>query len=564
MPEWSVPGYTELKDLGSGGFGRVVLARHHAAGVLVAIKYLRPDLLADREFARMFRGEATALASIEDPNVVRLYEYVESPAGAAIVMELVEGVSLREILSHQGATTPEAALVVLQGSLLGLAAAHQRGVVHRDYKPENVLVDGEGASKLTDFGLAARTGDQPIPAGTLRYVAPEQIAGAPAGPASDVYAATATFYECVTGHPPFSGEPDEVLRQHQTAPVPLEPLPGPMRRLVAAGMAKDPEHRPADGASLVAELKTIASRACGPDWERRGRSHLGEAALLLAALWPAGAPAAQQGTTVHRVRLRRHFRLRHLSPIKAAIAVGVGAAVVAAGTSLAATVSHRPGGGSHLGAAPVHPVSLGPSPSSTGPLSTSPSPTPSPTATPSPSPTPTPTPSPSKTTTQGTPVSPTPPPPPTPPPASVCQPDGTGCTKGGSYPDPNALISSDYLGFVVTWTSTYVTPYSSGVPLSWTVGVTYQNEQSSAYTLNCAGEEDASNVRETMSGGDGDDGSVAASSTTCSQNPNWTVTVPPGGTVQITATFGNVPWPGSAVTLGWGGVGTSQAIYPFT
>jgi serine/threonine protein kinase len=375
MPEWTVPGYTQLKDLGSGGFGRVVLARHHAAGVLVAIKYLRADLLGDAMFAEMFRGEATALASIEDPNVVRLYEYVESPDGAAIVMELVEGVSLREILAHQGATTAEAALIVLQGSLLGLAAAHQRGVVHRDYKPENVLVDGAGASKLTDFGLAARTGDRPIPAGTLRYVAPEQIAGAPASPAGDVYAATATFYECLTGHPPFSGEPDDLLRQHSTQPVPLEPLPEPLRPLVATGMAKDPESRPADAASLVTELKTIASRAYGQDWERRGRSHLGEAALLLAALWPIGPPAAQQGTAVDRVQLdqqprprpRLHpRRLLHLRPMPAAIAIAAGIAVVAAGTALAAPVSKNQGTQNGTGTPPpvaVQPVSLQPTPS---------------------------------------------------------------------------------------------------------------------------------------------------------------------------------------------------------
>ena len=85
MLEWSVPGYTALKGLGSGGFGDVVLARHDASGTLVAIKYLRPALLADPEFAEMFRAEAQVLASLEDPNVVRLYEYVESPSGAAIV-----------------------------------------------------------------------------------------------------------------------------------------------------------------------------------------------------------------------------------------------------------------------------------------------------------------------------------------------------------------------------------------------------------------------------------------------------------------------------------------------
>jgi serine/threonine protein kinase len=222
MAEWNVPGYTALRSLGSGGFGDVMLARHDASGTLVAVKYLRGDLLADGEFAGMFRSEAAVLASVEDMNVVRFYEYVESPSGAAIVMELVDGVSLRQILTDQGSTTAEAALVVLRGSLLGLAAAHQRGVVHRDYKPENVLINGDGVSKLTDFGIAARAGDQGFPAGTLRYVAPEQIAGAPASPASDVYAATVTFYECLTGGPPFTGDTAELLRQHRVEPVPLE------------------------------------------------------------------------------------------------------------------------------------------------------------------------------------------------------------------------------------------------------------------------------------------------------------------------------------------------------
>src|SRR5271163_1974690 len=295
MAEWDAPGYTKLKDLGSGGFGDVVLAKHDLSGTLVAIKYLRPHLLADAEFVEMFRGEASVLSTLDDPNVVRLYEYLESPSGAAIVMELVDGVSLREILAHQGATTAEAALVVLQGSLLGLAAAHRRGVVHRDYKPENVLVNGHGASKLTDFGIAARAGDSPIPAGTLRYAPPEQFGGTPATPASDVYAATATFYECLTGRPPFTGDTAErLLYQHLSEPVPLEPVPGPLRPLVAAGLAKDPGRRPADAATLVTGLRTMAAGAYGPDWEHRGRSHLGEAALLLAALWPSAVSPAVQ------------------------------------------------------------------------------------------------------------------------------------------------------------------------------------------------------------------------------------------------------------------------------
>jgi eukaryotic-like serine/threonine-protein kinase len=312
MAEWKVPGYTELRALGSGGFGEVMLARHQATGVLVAIKYLRQEFLADQEFARMFRSEAEVLASLDDPFIVRLYEYVESPSGAAIVMELIDGVSLREILVRQGSTTAEAALVVLRGSLMGLAAAHRHGVVHRDYKPENVLIDGEGVSKLTDFGLAARTGEAAIPAGTLRYVAPEQIAGAVASPASDVYSATATFYECLTGAPPFRGESEEeLLRQHSSDPVPLDPLPEPLRPLVTAGMAKDPALRPVDAMAFVAELRTVASGAYGEDWVDRGRSHLGEAALLLAALWPAGAAPAVQGTAVEHITLSHHLPRSH-------------------------------------------------------------------------------------------------------------------------------------------------------------------------------------------------------------------------------------------------------------
>ncbi|HEY1820785.1 MAG TPA: serine/threonine-protein kinase [Trebonia sp.] len=302
---WAVPGYTELRTLGAGGFGEVVLAVHEATGTPVAIKYLKGDLLADPGFVDLFHAEATALGGIVDPHVVRLYEYVEAaPAGAAIVMEVIDGVSLAAILKNQGKTSPEAALVVLYGSLLGLAAAHASGVVHRDYKPDNVLVNGHGVSKLTDFGIAVRAGDRPLPTGTLRYMPPEQFEGAPASPAADVYAATVTFYQCLTGEVPFDGRSaTELYGQHKTASVPLALVPVPLRPIVARGLAKNPLYRPANAGYLAAELRNAAAGTYGPQWEERGRSHLGKAALALALLWPSAGTPAITGSTIEQVQL---------------------------------------------------------------------------------------------------------------------------------------------------------------------------------------------------------------------------------------------------------------------
>jgi serine/threonine-protein kinase len=402
MPGWEIPGYTELRALGSGGFGDVVLARHDESGILVAVKYLRPDLLADPEFAAIFRDEAAVLASLDDPNVVRLYEYIESPAGAVIVMELIDGVSVREILSDQGAITAEAALVVLQGSLMGLAATHARGVVHGDYKPENVLVNVEGVSKLTDFGIAARARDRPVPAGTLAYAAPERLRGAAASPAGDVYAATATFYECLTGHPPFTGQTTEaLLAQHRAEPVPLETIPEPLRPVVMAGMAKDPDDRPPDAATLVSGLRMVAADVYGQDWEDRGRSHLAEAVPLLAGLWPSGAAPAVPGAAVEQVNRPRSARgarpprhLRHLrheahpkrhGRLRVAIAAAAAAAAVVAVVVISGS-SHSALGTSASPASAASPSTLPPavklrpsapvtasSPRSSSPASPSPS-----------------------------------------------------------------------------------------------------------------------------------------------------------------------------------------------
>jgi eukaryotic-like serine/threonine-protein kinase len=367
LSEWIVPGYTELKQLGSGGFGSVVLARHDATGTPVAVKYLKAELRQDPDFAVMFRAEAESLGALDDPHVVRLYEYVESPSGAAIVMELIDGVTLGNMLAQHGKTTPEAALVVLYGSLLGLAAAHARGVVHRDFKPANVLVNAHGASKLTDFGIAARAGTPTVPSGSVAYAPPEQFDGGPASPAADVYAATATFYECLAGRPPFTGATlESVIWQHHSADVPMDPVPEPLRPIVARGLAKDPTYRPSDAAALAAALRTAATTAYGPGWEDRGRSQLGAAAVLLAALWPSAgagalhvasaeqvnlsqgaqhAQAAHQSQAAHQVsRSQLHrWHVRHLLHLRHLAAIAATTAVVAAGVTVVVT-SRAPSG----------------------------------------------------------------------------------------------------------------------------------------------------------------------------------------------------------------------------
>jgi serine/threonine-protein kinase len=296
---WRIPGYTEIRELGAGAGGSVVMARHDADGVLVAIKYLSDELRNDVAFVARFRQEARVLNTLDSPHSVRLYDYVETGEGSAIVMELVDGVALRALLRSEGPTGPEAALVVLKGSLLGLATAHTAGVVHRDFKPENVMVDANGMSKLVDFGIAVRAGDGEAPAGTPPYMAPEQWLGGSAGPSTDVYAATVVFFECLTGTRPFRATNIAALaRQHQVTPPPVEEVPPPLQGLVERGLAKDPADRPPTAAAFLTELEAVAADAYGPEWQERGRRRLAGVALLLASLFPMGeAPASGVANT---------------------------------------------------------------------------------------------------------------------------------------------------------------------------------------------------------------------------------------------------------------------------
>ncbi|KOX37646.1 serine/threonine-protein kinase, partial [Streptomyces sp. NRRL F-6491] len=394
MSAWVVPGYTETRELGAGASGRVVLAVHDATGTPVAVKYLGERLRSDGAFVRAFRSEARLLGALDTPYVVGFHEYVEAPEGAAIVMELVDGVALRALLAREGSTGPEAALVVLKGSLLGLAAAHRAGVVHRDYKPENVLVAADGSSKLVDFGIATGRDSRPGVAGTPAYMAPEQWSGAPASPAADVYAATATFFECLTGRKPFTGDNfAELALQHLEAPVPDGQAPEPLRPLIRRGLAKAPHERPENAAAFVGELESVATAAYGPDWEERGRGRLAALAALLPLLFPSSGGTAQGATALATTTLTRPRAPRLRRRFPRGLPAGAAALVLALLLALAARAGGEEPDGDRAAqafattdtASSASPPAPGTSPSA------SPSPSSGPTSTSAPAPTPTPT-----------------------------------------------------------------------------------------------------------------------------------------------------------------------------
>ncbi|MGV9327208.1 protein kinase domain-containing protein [Streptosporangium sandarakinum] len=351
-----VPGYREVRGLGGGGGGRVVLATYEATGAYVAIKYLGASLRDSPGFLAGFRRDARVLAELRDPNVVSLHEYYEDVIQAAIVMELVDGVSLRRILARHGALGPEAALVVLRDSLAGLAAAHAAGVAHRGHRPENVLVQADGTAKLADLGVAARTAE-PGPPGGPPHAAPERRDGPPAGPAGDLYAAACVFFECLTGRPPYgTALPEPVTLTEPAVPA----VPAELTGLVARGLAEDPADRPATAREFAADLEAVASAACGPGWERRGRQRLAELAIGLALAFPLARTAPKTGVPRPPGAAGRTGEARRprLGP-RIVAAAGVIGVAVATGLVVAGRVPDRLASDTVFTPAPGHPAGGG-------------------------------------------------------------------------------------------------------------------------------------------------------------------------------------------------------------
>ena len=257
--------YRLTERIAGGGMGEVWKAEDTTLGRTVAIKLLRREYADDPTFLARFRNEAVHTAGLSHSGIALVYDFgegTEDEGGSPyLVMEYVPGEPLSTIVSREGALTPERTLDIVGQAALGLQAAHDAGVVHRDVKPGNILVTPDGVVKVTDFGIARATNAVPLTRtgaimGTAYYISPEQASGRPVTPASDVYSLGIVAYECLTGGRPFDGDtPVSVALAQVSQEPPALPtdVPDPVRELVMRMLAKDPAHRPAHAGELGAE-----------------------------------------------------------------------------------------------------------------------------------------------------------------------------------------------------------------------------------------------------------------------------------------------------------------------
>jgi beta-lactam-binding protein with PASTA domain/predicted Ser/Thr protein kinase len=256
--------YRVLRRLGSGGMADVYLVEDQQLGRRVALKLLYRHLAEDVQFVERFRREASSAAGLQHPNIVSIFDRGEWDGTYYIAMEYVEGHTLKDIVRERGPAPPEAAVDVVLQILRALRFAHQRGVVHRDIKPQNVLIDEDGRVKVTDFGIA-RAGASDMTEtgsimGTAQYLSPEQAQGRPVDARSDLYSIGIVLYELLTGRVPFDAEsPVSVaLKQVSEPPVPpreIDPtLPAALEGVVLRALEKDPARRFADADEFIEAL----------------------------------------------------------------------------------------------------------------------------------------------------------------------------------------------------------------------------------------------------------------------------------------------------------------------
>lgn len=238
-------------------------------GRTVAAKVMHEHLAGDPVFLHRFQREARAMAQLSHPNLISVYDFSADGDTAFLIMELITGGTLRELLAERGPMPPHAAAAVLRAVLTGLSAVHGRGLIHRDIKPDNILIDADHRVKVGDFGLVraasaqAATSDQIV--GTVSYLSPEQVSGGDLTPASDVYSVGVVAFELLTGTVPFKGDTPlqhALARLEQDVPSPsarMDGIPSLFDALVATATSRDPQERFADAAEFLAALDDVAA-----------------------------------------------------------------------------------------------------------------------------------------------------------------------------------------------------------------------------------------------------------------------------------------------------------------
>ncbi|OBI82427.1 protein kinase [Mycobacterium sp. 1245805.9] len=269
--------YRVESRIASGGTSTVYRGLDVRLDRPVAVKVMDSRYAGDDQFLTRFQLEARTVARLKNPGLVAVYDQGMDARHPFLVMELIEGGTLRELLAERGPMPPHAVAAVLRPVLGGLAAAHRAGLVHRDVKPENVLISDDGDVKIADFGLvravaAAGITSTSVILGTAAYLSPEQVRDGNAGPRSDVYSAGILTYEVLTGRTPFTGDSALSIayrRLDTDVPAPsaaIAGVPTQFDDLVARATARDPADRYADAIEMGADLAAIAEELALPEF----------------------------------------------------------------------------------------------------------------------------------------------------------------------------------------------------------------------------------------------------------------------------------------------------------
>ena len=257
--------YEILEVIGTGGMAVVFKAKCHRLNRLVAVKMLKKDLSDDAEFRRRFHDESQAVAMLSHPNIMAVYDVSRGGDMDYIVMELIDGITLKQYMERRGRLNWPEALHFISQIMRGLSHAHSRGIVHRDIKPQNIMVLRDGTVKVTDFGIACLNGANPSneAIGSVHYISPEQAKGDYTDNRSDIYSSGVVLYEMLTSRLPFEGsDPVSVAVQHMNA-VPLNPrelnseIPEALEQICMKAMASDRNRRYATADDMLADLEAF-------------------------------------------------------------------------------------------------------------------------------------------------------------------------------------------------------------------------------------------------------------------------------------------------------------------